>query len=165
MLQEQIATQIALLAKRLSQHTQPRPLRPSIKNKEVPRDDPELEPTPQRPILGPRVKFVRLNSRLLLLPPPLSSSPNRISTVPPLSPFLGPKVGYRNPRSQVKKIDSLNDRTKLTFKQQRISIRDRFTINADYYPIKVIRKVIIQSTTTSLARSYFEPRYQSDDPS
>ena len=38
-------------------------------------------------------------------------------------------------------------------------------MNVDHYPTEVMRKAMIWSTTTGLARSYLEPRYQSDDPS
>ncbi|KAE9363040.1 hypothetical protein N431DRAFT_550787 [Stipitochalara longipes BDJ] len=74
-----------------------------------------------------------------------------------------PTPTINNARSKLtEKIEPLGDGTDPSFRQWRISIRDRFVVNADHYTSEVTRKALIWSTTTGLARSYLEPRYQSD---
>jgi hypothetical protein len=62
------------------------------------------------------------------------------------------------------KIEPLDDGTTPTYRQWKISVRDRLLVNADHYDTVPTRKALIWGTTTGLARSYLEPRYQSDSP-
>ena len=93
--------------------------------------------------------------------------PPRIAIPTLAEPELGP-FDYRTTRTPqsklTEKIEPLDDGTKPTYRQWQISIRDRFTVNSDHYVTDVARMALVWGTTTGLARTYLEPRYQSDSP-
>jgi hypothetical protein len=100
-------------------------------------------------------------------PPPRGPGPRPIPSLQPhryrTTPEPSPTPTIQAVKSKLtEKIEPLGDGTDPTFRQWRISIRDRFVVNADHYGTEITRKALIWSTTTGLARSYLEPRYQSD---
>lgn len=95
---------------------------------------------------------------------PNIQNPGRVS-----QPLRGSSAGFtpdpydRTYKSRItEKIDPLDDGTTPTYRQWRISVRDRLVVNADYYPNEATRKALIWGLTTGLARSYLEPRYATE---
>jgi len=89
--------------------------------------------------------------------------PRNTSTVPARPRFESEVFTPRYHQSKItEKIDPLDNGDSPTYRQWRISVRDRLLVNADRYDTPVTRKALIWGTTTGLARSYLEPRYQSD---
>ena len=88
----------------------------------------------------------------------------RLTTQPEGTPF--DYRSDRKPQSKLtEKIEPLDDGTQPSYRQWQISIRDRFTVNADHYVTDLSRMALVWGTTTGLARTYLEPRYQSDSSS
>jgi hypothetical protein len=102
-------------------------------------------------------------------PPPARPFESHLQRTPSLQPpRMTPEASptptmYASKTKLTEKIEPLGDGTSPSFRQWRISIRDRFVVNADHYMTEVTKKALIWSTTTGIARSYLEPRYQSDD--
>ncbi len=117
-----------------------------------------LEPSPNRPI--PSVETATMPD----VPRPRVTATGSYA---PSSPRIGPDpspIPINKPTSKLtEKIEPLNDGTSPTFRQWKISVRDRLVVNADHYPNNVTQKALIWGTVTGLAREYLEPRYQNPD--
>jgi hypothetical protein len=85
-------------------------------------------------------------------------SPTRINYEPSPTP-----VYYVPVSALTEQIQPLGDGTNPTFRQWKISIRDRLVVNSDYYQTELARKALIWATTTDPARTFLLPRYDSED--
>jgi hypothetical protein len=63
----------------------------------------------------------------------------------------------------IEKVIPLDDGSKPTYKQWRITVRDRLRTNRDYYDTEDLRKTFIWASTIGKARDYLEPHYQGED--
>ena len=168
--------------------TTPLPL-PTVETEELleeendsPKQDPPRSEQARQPSYGseaypsvPRIHLVspdlpgRPLSRIASLPP--IHQPQRHVRIAPETPQRHFPEALEETRSFpqrpftriTEKIDPLDDATNPTFRQWRISIRDRLTLNGDHYGTEAKRMALIWSNCTGSARSYLEPRYQSDN--
>jgi hypothetical protein len=118
-----------------------------------------LEPSPNRSI--PSVEVATPGPTPVVTPPPVVTTPTPF--IPRNSSDYMPYQCHPQSSKLTEKIEPLDDGTSPTFRQWKISVRDRFTVNSDHYPTEITRKALVWSTTTGLSRSYLEPRYQSED--
>lgn len=98
---------------------------------------------------------------------PISVRPIQLTPLSEPLPDVHPENAPELPLYKSKiteRIDALGDGIDPTYRQWKISIRDRFSVNADHYPTPETQKALIWSLTKGKARKYLEPRYCSSDP-